>query len=79
MTSRFRTSYFVTDDEGARIIAQAEGIAVITTWDLLRAATKAGLLTVSEAWTEVERLRTLDRGHPPKVYNYTSFKAWLNI
>ena len=79
MESRFRRSFFVTDDGGARIVAEGQGLRVISTWDLLRAAFRAGLLTEAELWAPLERLRQLGRGHPPKVWGYTSFKEWITV
>lgn len=78
MSRRFSTSYFVTDDGGATVIAIAEGLHVLTTWDLLRALVRAGLIARDQLWADLEVLRKAGRGRPPGVYGRPSFIAWLN-
>ena len=77
MSRRFADSYFVTDDADARVIGAAEGLKVLSTWELLRLLVRSGLLSPDELWGDLEVLRSAGRGRPPGVYGRSSFAAWL--
>ena len=67
---------FITDDGGARAIAERDGIKVYSTWDLIALATRAGKITMNESWGYARTLRAERRGWPPCEHNRTAFEAW---
>lgn len=77
MARRFSTSFFVTDDGGAATIARAEGLTVVTTWDLLKACVASRILTADELWADLQVLSALGRGWPPRVRDRRTFQLWL--
>lgn len=77
ITTRQTHAIFITDDGGARRSAEAEGIKVITTWDLLRAAHRRGHLTVQDAYADAQTLDSLGRGWPPCGRSLVAFAAWI--
>lgn len=77
ITSRSIKAVFITDDKGARSTAEAAGITVITTWDLLRIAHRKGLITGAEAYSDTQTLESLDRGWPPCGKTSAEFTRWI--
>ena len=72
-----RQSYFVTDDSGAASFASRDGVRVVSTWDLLRLAFRAKLMSEEETRTAVESLGAERRGRPPCGAGRAAFVAWL--
>lgn len=77
VTSRDIKAVFITDDKGARSAAEAAGITVITTWDLLKIAYRKDLITLADAYADAQTLESLDRGWPPCGKSLTDFTTWL--
>jgi predicted nucleic acid-binding protein len=77
VTSRNISAIFVTDDRGARRLASHQSVAVVSTWDLLRAAVRRQLVDEATAWGYVQTLRAAKRGGPPGVYTRAQFSVWL--
>lgn len=48
ITRRPLRGFFVTDDRDASREARAEGIGVVSTWDILRLMTRTGRMTVAQ-------------------------------
>lgn len=69
---------FVTDDRSATEAALKDGIRVITTWQVLKFAYKAGHLTADEVWDDCHTLSRNRRGWPPCARGRADFDAWLN-
>lgn len=68
---------FLTDDRDAQALAAHNGIATVTTWDLLRLAYRVGKITEPVLAGYLRTLTAENRGRPPGVNNQASFKAWL--
>lgn len=75
----FSGPILVTDDVGAADMARREGMTVITTWMLLKAAVRhTEQLTEDEAWDAATTLRAKRRGWPRGVgHTRTDCIAWL--
>jgi predicted nucleic acid-binding protein len=78
MTSRAIRGIFVTDDSSVIVIAQEQGIQVVTTFDLLRVACRAGMVDADTVWSYVQKLRQDRRGSPPGVYDRSTFDKWMS-
>lgn len=78
MSRRGLSGFFVTDDTDARLHAAREGVVAITTWDLLRVATRNGLIDRPTLWGYVQTLRANQRGTPPGVHDVASLDKWLD-
>lgn len=68
---------FLTDDGDAQALAAHHGIAVVTTWDLLRLAYRVGKITQPVLAGYLRTLAAENRGRPPGVNDQTAFQAWL--
>lgn len=68
---------FVTDDRDARRHAAARGIAVYSTWHILKLAVTTGRLTVDEFLEAYRALTGAHRGHPQCARDETSVIAWV--
>ncbi|WP_232295264.1 hypothetical protein [Parafrankia sp. EUN1f] len=78
MLRRRLQAFFVTDDRSAAQLAAREGIKVVTTWDLLKIATRrAGWIDADDLWGYVQILRTHRRGGLAQVKDRPSFDKWL--
>lgn len=64
MSRRAIAGFFVTDDGDAARLARNNGIAVITTWDLMRLAVRCKLVDVDTVWGYTQTLRANRRGAP---------------
>lgn len=71
-------SIFVTDDRGAAGFAGREKIQTVTTWDLIRLACRANLLTDQDGWTAAKLLKQEGRGWPPCGRALADFVAWAH-
>lgn len=78
MACRSLRGIFVTDDRAVPVLAQAQSIQVITTWDLLRTAAHAGYIDRNALWADVRSLREKGRGGPCRGTDRPSFERWLN-
>ena len=76
---RFDGPILVTDDLGAATIAQQEGMRVLTTWTLIKAAVRhTQQLDEQQAWEAALVLRTNKRGWPRGIgHTRADFIAWL--
>jgi predicted nucleic acid-binding protein len=71
-------AFFVTDDrEAMRVARSTYGIRVTTTWDLLRAAHRAGRVDDDVLWGYLATLRAAGRGGPPGVTARKGFDEWV--
>ncbi|MDI1460077.1 hypothetical protein QEZ54_03770 [Catellatospora sp. KI3] len=77
MASRSLRGIFVSDDRAVSVIAREQGIRIVTTFELLRAACRSGMVDADTAWSYLQRLRQEGRGWPPGVYERSSFEKWL--
>ncbi|SRR6266496_69494 len=78
ISRRQLTAYFVTDDrEAARVAFAEHGIRTITTWDLLRAAHRAGRVDGDALWGYLATLRSAARGGPADVAPREDFDRWV--
>jgi hypothetical protein len=77
VTSRGIKAIFATDDRGAGAAARAEGITVISSWDLLRLAHRKNHFTFSDAYGDAQTLDSLGRGWPPCARTPQAFNAWI--
>jgi hypothetical protein len=68
---------FVTDDRSARMLAAKHNVRTATTWDLLRLATRVGLVDENTVWGCIQTLGSLGRGQPPGVHARPSFELWI--
>jgi len=76
ISNRLDGSVFVTDDSGARIVAQAVGVRTYSTCHLLKLAVRSRKITVHEAWAHVVALRRARRHLLDSPREETNFFAW---
>ncbi|HEU5416854.1 MAG TPA: hypothetical protein VFV41_04120 [Streptosporangiaceae bacterium] len=76
---------FVTDDNGPGLLLARQGgrtspITVVTTWELLRVAAKAGYADRDTLWSYVHILRGKARHQPPgdAARDRNAFDRWLD-
>lgn len=77
ITRRQLRGFFVTDDRDAAREAKAEGIRVVSTWDILRLMTRGRITTVTQFHAHSDTLARAKRGHPPGWPNKTAIEQWL--
>lgn len=77
ITRRQLHGIFVTDDRSARMLAAKHNVGTATTWDLLRLATRVGLVDENTVWGYIQTLGSLERGQPPGVHDRPSFELWI--
>ncbi|MBO3089427.1 hypothetical protein [Cellulomonas dongxiuzhuiae] len=77
LMSRRLTGVFVTDDRGARRLAEIHEIRCYTTWDMLKLAGRIKLVDPDTLWGYLQTLRGLRRGGPFGVHDRASFDTWL--
>jgi hypothetical protein len=79
MLAREIPGAFVTDDRGARRLAQAPDIQIpiYTTGDLLRLAVRASRIDADTCWELLQRLRSLDRRIPGVPGARGDFDHWV--
>lgn len=70
--------FFVTDDRDAAREARAEGIRVVTTWDILRLMVRGGRITLSDFHGHAETLVKAKRGCPPGWPSRTAVELWIS-
>lgn len=78
MTSRPLRGIFATDDGAVPVIAREQGISIVTTFDLLRLASRTSMVDADTIWSYMQKLRQERRGSPPGVYDRPSFDKWLS-
>lgn len=80
MLAREIAGAFVTDDRGARRLAQAPDIriATYTTGDLLRLAVRASRIDADTCWELLQRLRGLGRRIPDVPGARGDYEHWVN-
>lgn len=69
---------FITDDNGAKLLAAALGVRTYATTDLLLLAVRARLLTLDEAWQLVGVLRANRRPTGAAPTDQSGFRAWCS-
>lgn len=79
ITRRQLTGFFVTDDRDAGREAKAEGIKVVTTWDILRLMVRGGKIAVGDFHAHADTLAKAKRGGPPGWPNKTAVEYWLGV
>ena len=67
---------FITDDTGAKLLAETLGVRTYSTADLLLLAVRARLLTVDEAWALIAVLRGKRRPTGAAPIDRASFDRW---
>jgi hypothetical protein len=77
ITRRQLKGFFVTDDRDAAREARAEGIKVVSTWDILRLMTRGERITVAQFHAHAEALTREKRGYPPGWPNKAAVAEWL--
>ncbi|MCK9876412.1 hypothetical protein MXD61_00275 [Frankia sp. AgPm24] len=78
MTRRRVKGLFVTDDRAATRLAARSGITAITTWHLLKASVRSGMIKAETLWRYTITLRDYPRALPVGVAeSRASFDAWL--
>jgi predicted nucleic acid-binding protein len=78
MASRSLRGIFATDDRAVPVLARAQSITVITTWDLLRTAAHAGYIDRDALWSNLRTLREKGRGGPSRGTDRESYERWLD-
>lgn len=78
VTRRRLRGFFVTDDRDAAREAKAEGIRVVTTWDILRLMVRSDRIAVSDFHAHAETLAKAKRGCPPGWPNKAAVETWLD-
>ncbi|TFD79415.1 hypothetical protein [Cryobacterium fucosi] len=78
MSHRRMRGFFVTDDRDAAREAKAEGIGVVSTWDILRLMVRGGRMTLGDFHIHATTLVNASRGCPPGWPNKTAVELWLN-
>lgn len=78
MSRRQMQGFFVTDDRDAAREAKAEGIRVVSTWDILRLFVRVGRMTLNNFHVHAATLVNASRGFPPGWPNKTAVEVWLN-
>ena len=76
MIRRDVDGFFVTDDGDARRLARKHDVQVVSTWDLLRLASRCDFVDGDALWGYIQTLRAEKRGGPPGVSGRESFDAW---
>lgn len=79
MSRRQIRGFFVTDDRDAAREAAAEGIKVVSTWDLLRLFVRGGRMTVSDFHIHAATLVGSSRGCPPGWPDRNAIELWLGV
>jgi predicted nucleic acid-binding protein len=77
ITRRQLHGIFVTDDRSARMLATKHNVRTASTWDLLRLATRVGLVDGNTVWGYIQTLGSLGRGQPPGVHDRPSYESWI--
>lgn len=77
ITRRQLRGFFVTDDRDASREATAEGIKVVSTWDILRLMTRGNRITAAQFHTHAETLVRARRGGPPGWPDKAAVTQWL--
>ncbi|MCM3883984.1 hypothetical protein [Frankia sp. R82] len=78
MSRRQVKGLFVTDDRAATRLATRNGITAITTWHLLKASVRSGMLKAETLWGYAITLRDYPRAIPTGVAeDRASFDTWL--
>lgn len=77
MLRRRVTGFFVTDDRDASRLAAKHGVAVTSTWGLLRVASRQCWVDTDTLWGYIQTLGRNDRGRPPGVTDRATFDKWL--
>lgn len=75
---RHPSALLVTDDEGARRLAQSRGITVVRTLQLLRIAFKKDLITDAQLFDALRLLRKEGR-QAPYVRDAGDARAWVRL
>jgi predicted nucleic acid-binding protein len=79
MSCRSLRGIFATDDGAVPTLAKQQGIQVVTTSDLLRAACRGHMVDADTLWSHFQTLRQSRRAMQPGVYDRTSFDKWLSL
>jgi len=77
MSSRSIDGIFATDDKSVPVIANELKIRVVTTFDLLRAAHRGGMVDADTLWSYLQTLRQGGRGGPPGLFTRAAFDRWV--
>lgn len=77
ISGRGLEAIFVTDDRGARQLADAADVMTVTTIELLRVAVRGGLLSADAAWALVELLRARGRAVWHASRTFVDFRKWV--
>lgn len=77
MSARQLDGLFLTDDAGARALAQRHQITAVSTWDLLRLAHKVNKITRPVLTGYLRTLAAADRGKPPGITSFDKLTPWL--
>ncbi|MGJ6127422.1 hypothetical protein QN239_33115 [Mycolicibacterium sp. Y3] len=77
MSNRKLEGLFLTDDGGARALAQRHHITAVSTWDLLRLAHKVGKVTRPVLAGYLRTLAAAGRGKPPGITSFDKLTPWL--
>lgn len=77
MSARRLDGLFLTDDAGARALAQRHNIKPVSTWDLLRLAYKVNKVTRPVLTGYLRTLAAADRGKPPGITSFDKLTPWL--
>lgn len=78
ITRRQMKGFFVTDDRDAAREANAEGIKVVSTWDILRLMTRGRRITVTQFHAHADTLAKAKRGRPPGWPDKAAVELWLD-
>jgi predicted nucleic acid-binding protein len=76
MIRRDVDGFFVTDDGDARRLARKHDVQVVSTWDLLRLASRCDFVDGDALWGYIQTLHTEERGGPRGVRDRASFDVW---
>lgn len=77
VSARQLNGLFLTDDTGARAMAQRHQITAISTWDLLRLAHKVHKVTRPVLTGYLRTLAAAGRGTPPGITSLDKLTPWL--
>lgn len=79
MTRRQYVGFFVTDDRDARREAEAEGLRVVSTWEILRLMVRTNRITVEAFHAHAITLVNANRGYPPGWPKRAAMEQWLGL
>jgi hypothetical protein len=77
ISARQLDGLFLTDDRGARALAQRHQITAVSTWDLLRLAHKVGKVARPVLTGYLRTLAAAGRGKPPGITSFDKLNPWL--